>query len=108
MAQLVIPIDIPPTLLSTNISAGATTLQVADTTGFTPTGVLSLDRQETVTYTGITARTFTGVTRGTNGTTARAFQLGVEVYQAEWLATEAEVASRPTTDDTIAYVIALG
>ncbi len=97
MAQLVIPIDIQPTQLNVYLSASATSIQVASTSGFASTGLLSIGGQETVTYSGISGNTFTGVTRGQYSTDARSFVLGTEVQQALWLATESEVASRNYT-----------
>lgn len=50
------------------INNSTTTITVDSTAGFsTPTGTLLID-QETITYTGTTGTTFTGCTRGVNGT----------------------------------------
>lgn len=97
MPQLVIPIDIQPTQLNVYLSASATSIQVASTSGFASTGLLSIGGQETVTYSGISGNTFTGVTRGQYDTDARSFNLGTLVYPAQWVATEAETAERNYT-----------
>ncbi len=97
MSQLVIPTDAITSSLNTNLSAVATSIQVASTSGFDATGILSLGEKEIVTYSGISGAYFTGVTRGTNGTTARSFLLGTNVYQVDAMATEAEVAGRNLT-----------
>jgi Tfp pilus assembly protein PilX len=57
------------TILSGAISAAVTTLPVDSAAGFPTSGTLLIDN-ELVTYTGKTATSFTGVTRGTNTTTA--------------------------------------
>lgn len=46
-----------------------TTITVASTTDFTSSGTIRIDNED-ITYTGKTATTFTGCTRGANGTTA--------------------------------------
>ena len=48
---------------------GSGTLNVDSTTGFTSSGTLQIN-DELFTYTGVTASTFTGVTRATSSTTA--------------------------------------
>jgi len=49
------------------LSSSNTTVTVTSTTGFTTTGNILID-SETITYSGVTATTFTGCTRGVNGT----------------------------------------
>ena len=49
------------------LSSSNTTVTVTSTTGFTTTGSILID-SETITYTGVTATTFTGCTRGVSGT----------------------------------------
>jgi hypothetical protein len=60
-------------LVSTRLSAATsnsdTTISVVSTTGFASRGIIVIDR-EVITYTGTTATTFTGCTRGAGGTTA--------------------------------------
>jgi hypothetical protein len=51
------------------INNSVTTITVDSTTGFPATGRIDIDT-ELITYTGITATTFTGCTRGANGSTA--------------------------------------
>jgi hypothetical protein len=48
------------------LSSSNTTVTVTSTTGFTTTGSILIG-SETITYTGVTATTFTGCTRGTSG-----------------------------------------
>lgn len=59
------------TVLDGGITAGDTTITVADTTGFPSVGIITIDL-EAIHYTGTTATTFTGCTRGFDGTTAAA------------------------------------
>lgn len=49
------------------LSSSNTTVTVTSTTGFTATGKILID-SETISYTGVTATTFTGCTRGVSGT----------------------------------------
>lgn len=53
----------------TALNSTDTTITVASTTGFTSTGALLID-SEVVTYTGTTSTTFTGCTRGAQGSSA--------------------------------------
>ncbi len=70
------------TTLSQTLSASNTTITVTSTTGFsTPLGRVLID-QELATYTGNTATTFTGATRGANGTIATTHSNGAIVYRA--------------------------
>ncbi len=68
------------TTLSVAAAAGDTTLTVADTTAFPAAGTLLVDNEQ-VTYTGKTATTFTGLTRGANATAAAAHTAGSVVKQ---------------------------
>ena len=61
----------PNTLLNGAIANNATTLTVDTTAGFPTTGTLLIGSEQ-MTYTGKTATTFTGVTRGANSTSAAA------------------------------------
>jgi len=63
------------------INASATTITVDSTAGFSTTGTILID-QELITYTGKTGTTFTGCTRGTNGTTAASHNDNATVYNA--------------------------
>jgi hypothetical protein len=100
MSQLVIPTNASTTQLSLNITNVSTTLQVASTTGFAATGILTLrttGNPEIVTYSAISGNTFTGLTRGTNGTTARSWGVGTNIFETEVMATEVEVDNRNLT-----------
>jgi hypothetical protein len=55
------------TALNGAINNSVTTITVTSTTGFTATGNILID-QENISYTGVTATTFTGCTRGLSGT----------------------------------------
>lgn len=57
-----------------------TTIPVDDTTGFSTTGTIIIDSEE-ITYTGISSNSFTGCTRGANGTTAVSHTDNTVVYQ---------------------------
>lgn len=57
------------TLLNGGINDSVTTITVDSTTGFLATGTLYIDAEQ-ISYTGVTATTFTGCTRGINGTIA--------------------------------------
>ena len=59
----------PKTYLTANATAIATTITVADTTGFPSSGTIWLGK-EAIPYTGKTSTTFTGCVRGQLGTTA--------------------------------------
>ncbi len=70
------------TTLSANLSSTNTTITVTSTTGFSnATGTVLID-QELAKYTGNTATTFTGATRGSNGTIATSHSNGTIVYNA--------------------------
>jgi len=51
------------------LNSSSTTINVNSTSGFPATGTLVIDA-EIITYTGVTGTSFTGCTRGTNGSTA--------------------------------------
>lgn len=67
------------TTLNGTINSSATTITVVSTTGFAATGTIGIEG-ETITYSGLTATTFTGCTRGV-GSTAVAHNSGVAVNQ---------------------------
>jgi hypothetical protein len=70
------------TTLSAALDASNTTVTVTSTTGFSnATGTILMD-SELGTYTGNTSTTFTGVTRGANGTIAATHSNGTIVYRA--------------------------
>ena len=72
--------EINTTTLDGTLSVGATTINVASTTGFDSTGTLHIGNEE-VTYTGTTSTSFTGVSRGANSTTDSEHSSGVQVAQ---------------------------
>jgi|TARA_R110002073_G_scaffold2527_1_gene16597 hypothetical protein len=70
--------EVDSTTLDGTLTDSATTITVASTTGFDSTGTLFI-LGEQATYTGTTSTSFTGCTRGANGTTAAAHASGVTV-----------------------------
>lgn len=94
-------LTVTPTQLSENISDASTIIIVADASDFASSGVamISQSSREIVTYTGKTSRTLTGVTRGTNGTTARDWLTGATVSQVDWTPIIAEADTVATTAD---------
>ena len=71
------------TKLSLPLSSSNTTISVTSTTGFAnATGTLMIGNNELVTYSGNTATTFTGATRGYSGTTAISHSANTAVYNA--------------------------
>ncbi|CAN5950510.1 unnamed protein product, partial [Sphagnum jensenii] len=59
------------TYLDSALTNSATSMTVGSTIGFSTSGALYIDN-EVISYTNITSTTFTGLTRGVNGTTASA------------------------------------
>lgn len=80
------------TLTTLAHTAVVTTITVASTTGFASRGLLIVGR-EIVSYTGKTSTTFTGCTRGTDGTTAAAFGVGALVGSAPVAANHNDLAA---------------
>jgi hypothetical protein len=70
------------TSLSAALDATATTIPVASTAGFPGSGTLSIDNEK-IAYTGTTATSFTGVTRGVSGTTATTHASGAQIIFTE-------------------------
>lgn len=70
------------TALSSDHSATVTTVSVGSASEFAPSGTALIEDEE-VCYTGKTATTLTGVTRGCNGTTAAAHTTGAAVYSLD-------------------------
>jgi len=66
--------------LSSTITAVATSITVADASGFTGTGTIVIE-SEIITYTGITTNTFTSCTRATDDSMATIHLSGVTVQQ---------------------------
>jgi hypothetical protein len=72
----------PTTTLNGGINNSVTTVTVVSTTGFPATGTFLVDN-ELITYTGKTPTTFTGCTRGQQGTTAASHLTGAVVVDTE-------------------------
>lgn len=78
-ADLYIAVNTLSALLTDNpLTIGATTVNVNSTTLFPNVGFISIDA-EIIKYTGKTATSFTGCTRGADGSTAAAHSLGAQV-----------------------------
>lgn len=73
---------IAATQLSGAISATATTINVDNTTGFLTSDVVTID-SEYIAYSGKTATSFTGATRGYNGSVATTHRNDKYVYTQE-------------------------
>ena len=69
------------TYLNGSINSAVTTIVVDSASSFPSAGVLLVD-SELITYSGKTSTTFTGCTRGTNGTTAASHNDNATVYNA--------------------------
>ncbi len=65
---------------TSNITATATSITVDSTAGFEDNGYIRIEK-ELIHYTGKTATTFTGLTRGTGGTTAATHNDNVAIFQ---------------------------
>ncbi len=65
---------------ASNITATAATITVDDTTGFEDNGYIRIEN-ELIHYTGKTATSFTGLTRGAGGTTAATHNDDVAIFQ---------------------------
>ena len=74
--------DIAYTTLNGGINNSVTTITVVSTTGFPTTGQIRIE-SEVITYTGVTATTFTGCTRGVLGTANVAHSTGVAVTKIQ-------------------------
>jgi hypothetical protein len=66
---------------TTFVSVVTTTVTVASTTGFSASGAILID-SELISYTGTSPTTFTGCTRGVNGTASASHTAGATVQQA--------------------------
>ena len=80
------------TLSTASHTAAVTTITVASTSKFPSKGYLVVKR-ELISYTGTTATTFTGCTRGVGGTTAAAFLSGTLVEQVVTAANHNDLAA---------------
>jgi len=85
------------TTITVGINGSATSVSVASTAAFASAGFLLIEN-EVVQYTGKTATSFTGLTRGVKGTTAAAHIAGVAVTEA---AAVAAGSSAALTLDTV-------
>ena len=68
--------------LAEALDATETEIDVASSTGFDSAGTLFIENEQ-ITYTGISTNTFTGCTRGANGTTAATHSISTSVAQFE-------------------------
>jgi hypothetical protein len=73
-------INLPATALKKDIKNNTATLQVFDTSRFPPTNILLLIDAEQIFCTGKTANSFTGCSRGYNGTSKDKHDAGSYVY----------------------------
>ena len=79
----IVSTDIPDTTSTGTISVSATTINVVSTDGFyEAAGYLLIDK-EVIYYTGSTATSFTGCSRGKNNTKAASYGSGVTIKQYE-------------------------
>jgi len=78
------------TTLSGDINQSVTTINVVSTTGFSTSGAIIIE-SEIITYTGITATSFTGCTRGAAGSSSTSHLTGAYVGGAQ-----TAVANTPT------------
>lgn len=79
--NLLIAVNNCGTLLTANTTSGAGTISVADTTCFPTAGYVTIE-DEALLCTGKTATTFTGCTRGADGTTAASHTSGTVAFHA--------------------------
>jgi surface protein len=70
------------TALVAAIGAADTSIPISDATGFPPAGTVQIELEQ-VSYTGITANTLTGCTRGQSGTTAASHAAGSAVSEVQ-------------------------
>lgn len=77
-ADLYIAVNSLQTTLSGSINSIVTTITLASTTGFPTAGAVTID-SEVLFYTGVSGATLTGITRGSDGTTAASHNSGVPV-----------------------------
>lgn len=104
-ANLYIAVDNLSTLLTDNpLTIGATTVNVADASLFPTVGFISIDA-EIIFYTGKTATSFTGCTRGSLGTIAATHALNAQVdhnvVSAHHNAPKDEIIAIETHIDTV-------
>lgn len=79
-ANLFVAVNNLATSLTDNpLTSGATTVNVAATAGFPTAGYITID-SEAIAYTGTTGTSFTGCTRGADGTTAASHVTTTQVF----------------------------
>lgn len=86
------------TLLTNNLNTSDTTVLVTSTTGFPSKGLISIGDPtsssfEIISYTGVTATSFTGCTRGADGSTAASHATGETVASAPAAANHNDLAA---------------
>lgn len=86
------------TALTAAINNTVTTIPVTSTLGFNPTGSILID-YEVISYTGITATSFTGCTRGAYGTSAASHTNGTGVAGAQGAAANTVTLMQMNTID---------
>ena len=86
--------DTVTTTLSSGIDDDDTTIPVVSASSFDSTGTIIIE-SENITYTGTSSTTFTGATRGAEGTTAASHSTGVTVSQIEAGGTPSHVFRHP-------------
>lgn len=86
------------TTLNGGINNSVTTITVVSTTGFPTAGQIRIE-SEVITYTGTTATTFTGCTRGARGSTNAAHSTGVAVTKIQSPAANTAVPMYMNTTD---------
>lgn len=83
-------IDLTVANLTSTLSNSATTASVTTTNGFPTAGRVKIE-DEIISYTGVTATTFTGLTRGVSGTTAVEHSADAEVTEYNTVGTVTDV-----------------
>lgn len=78
-ANLYIAVNGLQTTLAAPITNSVTTIPLTSTSGFPTTGLVTIENNEVVSYTGVSGSNLTGCTRGADGTTALAHSTGVTV-----------------------------
>lgn len=89
------------------VAAADATFNVVSTTGFPASGTLWVG-YEKVTYSGVTATTFTGVTRGVGGTKAEAYEINEIIRNLEFDASDHKVDVQFGWTYSFAYVSITG